>query len=36
MQQLLENEGVKVENDKIKDFKERFWDPSIELEINKQ
>ncbi len=31
MQQLLENEGVKVENDKIKDFKVVFWDPSIEL-----
>ena len=36
MQQLLENEGINVENDKIKDFKELFWDPSIELEINKK
>ena len=35
MQQLLENEGINVENDKIKDFKQLFWDPSIELEINK-
>ena len=31
MQQLLENEGVKVENDTIQDFKKHFWDPSIEL-----
>lgn len=33
MQQLLENEGVKVENDKIVDFKNIFWDPAIELEL---
>jgi len=31
MQQLLENEGVDVENDIIKDFKKHFWDPLIEL-----
>ncbi len=31
MQQLLENEGVKVENDRVKDFKNLFWDPSVEL-----
>jgi len=31
MQQLLENEGVKVENDIIKDFKKHFWDPLNEL-----
>lgn len=31
MQQLLENEGLTVENDKVKDFKLFFWDPSIEL-----
>lgn len=31
MQQLLENEGAIVENDKIKNFKEMFWDPNIEL-----
>lgn len=28
MQQLLENEGVKVVNDQIIDFREKFWDPS--------
>jgi len=33
MQQLLENEGIRVENDKIADFKKVFWDPSIELEM---
>lgn len=31
MQQLLENEGIEVENDKIKDFKNLYWDPAIEL-----
>jgi methylated-DNA-protein-cysteine methyltransferase-like protein len=31
MQQLLENEGIIVENDKIVNFKEKFWDPSSEL-----
>lgn len=33
MQQLLENEGIKVENDQVKDFEKHFWDPSVELEI---
>lgn len=27
MQQLLENEGVKIENSKVTDFKSVFWDP---------
>lgn len=31
MQQLLEEEGVKVKEDKIVDFKQHFWDPSKEL-----
>lgn len=31
MQELLEAEGVKVENDKIIDFNRHFWNPSIEL-----
>jgi methylated-DNA-protein-cysteine methyltransferase-like protein len=31
MAQLLENEGIIIENDKIINFDERFWDPSIEL-----
>jgi methylated-DNA-protein-cysteine methyltransferase-like protein len=28
MQQLLEKEGVKVENNRVVDFKKKFWDPS--------
>ena len=27
MKQLLENEGVNIENDKVIDFEEVFWDP---------
>ena len=34
MQELLEAEGVEVENDKVKNFKELFWDPMIELSID--
>ena len=33
MQQLLENEGIEVENDRIQNFKTVFWDPSIELAL---
>ena len=33
MQQLLENEGIEVIDDKVQNFKEVFWDPSIELEM---
>ena len=32
MQQLLENEGIKVVNDVIINFKNLFWDPLKELE----
>jgi methylated-DNA-protein-cysteine methyltransferase-like protein len=31
MQQLLENEGFKIEDDQIVNFSERFWDPGKEL-----
>ncbi len=31
MQELLESEGIKVENDQIVDFENLFWDPSKEL-----
>ena len=27
MQELLESEGVIIENDKVKDFKKHFWHP---------
>jgi len=32
MQQLLENEGIRVKDNKIVDFKAHFWDPARELE----
>ena len=31
MQELLENEGITIENDKVKDFKKLFWNPLTEL-----
>ena len=31
MQQLLENEGIKVEDDQVIDFDKLFWDPAKEL-----
>ena len=31
MQERLEKEGVAVENDRVKDFTEKFWDPAVEL-----
>ena len=33
MQLLLEKEGVTVKNHQIQNFKELFWDPSLELEL---
>jgi len=33
MAELLQSEGVIVEDDQIQNFKEIFWDPMIELEI---
>ena len=32
MKQLLENEGIKTEDDRIADFDRIFWDPSKELD----
>jgi len=31
MEELLAKEGVTVKNDKVADFKKRFWDPMQEL-----
>lgn len=31
MKELLENEGVKVVNDKVVNAQKSFWDPSLEL-----
>jgi methylated-DNA-protein-cysteine methyltransferase related protein len=33
MQELLELEGIKVEKDVVVEFKELFWDPTLELEL---
>lgn len=33
MQELLEREGVQVKNDRVVDFKTRFWDPMVELAL---
>jgi methylated-DNA-protein-cysteine methyltransferase-like protein len=32
MQQLLENEGLIIEDDRILNFGEKFWDPIAELD----
>ncbi|MDP4185761.1 MAG: MGMT family protein [Bacteroidota bacterium] len=32
MQQLLENEGIEVEDDRIINFRKHFWDPGVELD----
>ncbi len=31
MQELLENEGIKIQQDQVVDFKKLFWNPSFEL-----
>jgi methylated-DNA-protein-cysteine methyltransferase related protein len=31
MEQLLDSEGIKIENDKVVEFKKLFWDPAIEI-----
>lgn len=31
MKQLLQKEGVKIENDRVVDFESRFWDPRDHL-----
>lgn len=33
MQELLEKEGIKVEENQIRDFAKHFWDPAKELEL---
>lgn len=35
MQELLEKEKIKVSNDKIVNFEKHFWDPVLELEMDK-
>lgn len=31
MEMLLVNEGLEIENDQIKNFKEKYWDPNVDL-----
>jgi methylated-DNA-protein-cysteine methyltransferase-like protein len=31
MQELLENEGIRIKDNQVQDFKEVFWDPNVEL-----
>lgn len=31
MQQLLESEGIRVEDNAVVDFEKHFWDPNVEL-----
>ncbi len=33
MQELLEEEGVEVKNDRVQRFREVFWDPATELAL---
>ncbi len=33
MEELLKKDGVTVKNDTIVDFKEKFWDPAVELSL---
>ncbi len=33
MQTALEKEGIKIKDDKIIDFKGKFWDPMVELKL---
>ena len=33
MEELLKKDGVAVENDRVVDFRNRFWDPAAELSI---
>ena len=32
MKELLENEGIKLDEDQIIDFEAKFWDPAKELD----
>lgn len=33
MQELLESEGIKVEENQVQDFKKLYWDPAVELAL---
>lgn len=36
MEELLTSEHIRVENNQVVDFKEKFWDPNIELRKKKR
>jgi methylated-DNA-protein-cysteine methyltransferase related protein len=36
MQELLENEGIIIEDDQVVNFEKAFWDPSKELGFNNE
>ena len=36
MQQLLESEGIIIENDQVREFQKVFWDPKRELTMNNE
>ncbi|NVO20590.1 MAG: MGMT family protein [Bacteroidetes bacterium] len=33
MKQLLESEGLEISGDQIVNFRERYWDPAVELNL---
>lgn len=35
MQEKLENENISIKNDRIRNWQQVFWDPSIELDFDK-
>jgi methylated-DNA-protein-cysteine methyltransferase-like protein len=34
MAELLQSEGLKIKDNKILDFKEKYWDPNVEIDRN--
>lgn len=34
MQELLEKEGIKIVDDQVQDFRNKFWDPAKETEMD--
>jgi methylated-DNA-protein-cysteine methyltransferase-like protein len=36
MQELLENEGIRIENDLVQEFEQKFWEPVKELGFNNE
>jgi methylated-DNA-protein-cysteine methyltransferase related protein len=35
MQQLLESEGIKVEDNQVVELEKHFWDPMVELQLDR-